>query len=70
VTDIGGERNIHCIKRLLNVAYGLQASRGDRAIVGDDHCLTIQGASRIIPRGALLRYREWYGPRVPMWGSR
>jgi hypothetical protein len=28
VTDIGGERNIHCIKRLLNVAYGLRASRG------------------------------------------
>ena len=31
------------------------------AIVGDDHCLSVQGASRIIPRGALVRYREWYG---------
>jgi hypothetical protein len=38
------------------------------AIVGDDHCLSIQGASRIIPRGALLRYREWYGAASPNVG--
>ena len=38
------------------------------AIVGDDHCLSIQGASRIIPRGALLRYREWYGAAGPNVG--
>jgi hypothetical protein len=38
------------------------------AIAGDDHCLTIQGASRIIPRGALLRYREWYGAASPNVG--
>src|SRR5262245_51278702 len=39
------------------------------AIVGDDHCLSIQGASRIIPRGALLRYREWYGAASPQCGA-
>jgi len=38
------------------------------AIVGDDHCLPVQGASRIIPRGALLRYREWYGAAGPNVG--
>ena len=38
------------------------------AIVGDDQCLSIQGASRIIPRGALLRYREWYGAASPNVG--
>ena len=36
--------------------------------MGDDHCLSIQGASRIIPRGALLRYREWYGAEGPNVG--
>src|SRR5262249_17086879 len=38
------------------------------AIVGDDHCPSIQGAARIIPRGALLRYREWYGAASPNVG--
>jgi hypothetical protein len=38
------------------------------AIVGDDHCLSIQGASRMIPRGVLLRYREWYGAAGPNVG--
>ena len=38
------------------------------AIVGDDHCLSTQGASRIIPRGALVRYREWYGAAGPNVG--
>jgi hypothetical protein len=38
------------------------------SVVGDDHCLSIQGASRIIPRGALLRYREWYGAAGPNVG--
>lgn len=36
--------------------------------MGDDHCLSIQGASQIIPRGALLRYREWYGAAGPNVG--
>jgi hypothetical protein len=36
--------------------------------VGDDHCLSIRGASRIIPRGALLRHREWYGAASPNVG--
>jgi hypothetical protein len=38
-------------------------SVGWGAIKGDDHCLPAEGGSnRVIPRGALLRYREWYAP--------
>ena len=39
------------------------------AIVGDDHCLPAEGGSdRKIPRGALVRYREWYGAASPNVG--
>src|SRR5262245_21894039 len=39
------------------------------AVVGDDHCLPAEGGSnRVIPRGALLRYREWYGSASPNVG--
>ena len=39
------------------------------AIVGDDHCLPAEGGSnRVIPRGALVRYREWYGAAGPNVG--
>ena len=39
------------------------------AIVGDDHCLPAEGGSnRVIPRGALVRYREWYGALSPNVG--
>jgi hypothetical protein len=35
------------------------------AVAGDDHPL---GDGRVIPRGALLRYREWYGASEPNKG--
>lgn len=35
------------------------------AVVGDDHDL---GNGRILPRGALVRYREWYGASGPNLG--
>ena len=50
------------------LGFGQALLVGWWAIVGDDHCLSIQGASRIIPRGALLRYREWYGAAGPNVG--
>lgn len=31
------------------------------AIAGEDHSFAIQGRHGTIPRGALVRYREWYG---------
>jgi hypothetical protein len=31
------------------------------AVVGDDYALRIGGRERVLPRGALVRYREWYG---------
>jgi len=35
------------------------------AVVGDDHSL---GDGRTLPRGALVRYREWYGASAPNTG--
>lgn len=35
------------------------------AVVGDDHSL---GDGRSLPRGALVRYREWYGASAPNVG--
>ena len=35
------------------------------AVVGDDHPI---GDGRTLPRGALLRYREWYGASAPNVG--
>jgi hypothetical protein len=31
------------------------------AVAQDDYRFTIRGESRVVPRGALVRYREWYG---------
>lgn len=38
------------------------------AVVGDDFHLGQQGGLRSLPRGALVRYREWYGASAPNVG--
>jgi Terminase large subunit, T4likevirus-type, N-terminal len=38
------------------------------AIVSDDHYLPREGAAMCLPRGALVRYREWYGASGPNVG--
>jgi hypothetical protein len=38
------------------------------AIVSDDHYLPRGGPDRLLPRGALVRYREWYGAASPNVG--
>jgi hypothetical protein len=42
--------------------YASPFSVGWWAVVADDHwCRNAQGDSVVLPRGALIRYREWYG---------
>jgi hypothetical protein len=39
------------------------------AICPDDHeAFNLHGQSMVIPRGALIRYREWYGAKAPNEG--
>lgn len=38
------------------------------AIVTDDHYLPREGVAKCLPRGALVRYREWYGASGPNVG--
>lgn len=40
------------------------------AIVDDDHRLPCEGVTRHLPRGALVRYREWYGASAPNTGMK
>ena len=44
--------------RAFDWGYAAPFSVGWWAVVGDDHPL---GGGGVLPRGALLRYREWYG---------
>ena len=64
--------------RFMSMDWGFAApfSVGWWAVVGDDYRLAQQcadksgGTSRRLPRGALVRYREWYGASAPQKGIR
>ncbi len=47
--------------------YDKPFSIGWWAVAGDDYAVA---PGRVIPRGALVRYREWYGARSPNTGLR
>jgi Terminase large subunit, T4likevirus-type, N-terminal len=55
--------------RSLDWGYAAPFSVGWWAIVSDDHPLP-DDTGRILPRGAMVRYREWYGATAPNAGLR
>lgn len=54
--------------RSMDWGYASPFSVGWWAVVGDDY--QHPGDGRILPRGALVRYREWYGAIAPNQGAR
>lgn len=64
--------------RSMDWGFAAPFSVGWWAVVGDDYDLaawndatgSVAGGSRILPRGSIVRYREWYGKSAPNIGLR
>jgi hypothetical protein len=59
--------------RSMDWGFAAPFSVGWWAVAGDDYSLPVElsgGSARSVPRGALVRYREWYGASEPLKGLR